>query len=161
MMARVLTGRRLLVALIAGACLGLATFGILAYRAVTLEQASAPEALRRFTEIRARLGGTAPLLTLDDAGDVVRRAEPPAIARRKIRRFCVLVYQAADERLITADVPFWFFRIKGAAAQYAVRGTGLDLERLRITGADLERYEPSVVIDHSRLNGDRLLVWTE
>jgi|SRR5688572_1558221 len=156
-----LSARRLLVALVVGAVLGLAVFGILAYRAVTVEQASAPEALRRYTEIRARLGGTAPLLTLDEAGNVVRRTDPPAIARRKIRRFRVLVYQAADERLITADVPFWFFKLKGTAAQYAVRGTGLDLERLRITGADLERYEPSTIVDHIRPNGDRLLVWTE
>ena len=156
-----LTARRPLVALSVGAVLGLAVFGILAYRAVTVEQASAPEALRRFTEIRSRLGGTPPLLTLDDAGNVVRRTEPPAVARRKIRRFRVLVYQTAEERLVTADVPFWFFKLKGTAAQYAVRGTGLDLERLRITGADLERYEPAVIIDHVRPTGDRLLVWTE
>jgi len=160
-MANAPIARRVLVALLVAAVLGLATFVILAYRAVTVEQASAPEALRRFIEIRTRLGGTAPLLTLDEAGNVVRRTEPRATARRKIRRFRVLVYQVADERLIAADVPFWFFKIKGTAAQYAVRGTGLDLERLRITGADLERYEPSVVIDHTRLNGDRLLVWTE
>ena len=153
--------RRLLVTLLVGTVIGLATFGILAYRAVTVEQASAPEALRRFTEIRSRLGGTPPLLTLDDAGNVVRRAQPPDVARRPIRRFRVLVYHTADERLITADVPFWFFKLKGTAAQYAVRGTGLDLERLRITGGDLERYEPSVVVDHIRSNGDRVLVWTE
>ena len=156
-----LSARRLFVALVAGAVLGLATFGILAYRAVAIEQASAPEALRRFTEIRSRLGGTAPLLTLDVAGNVIRRAQPPEVARRPIRRFRVLVYQTAEERLVTADVPFWFFKLKGTAAQYAVRGTGLDLERLRITGAELERYEPSVIIDHVRPNGDRLLVWTE
>lgn len=155
------TSRRLLIALLVGGVIGLATLGILAYRAITVEQASAPEALRRFNEIRSRLGSSAPLLTLDDAGNVVRRAEPPATARRPIRRFRVLTYQADDERLVAADVPFWFFKIKGTAAQYAVRGTGLDLERLRITGADLQRYEPSVVIDHIRQNGDRLLVWTE
>lgn len=160
-MAGVLTARRVLVAFLAGAVLGLATFGILAYRAVTVEQASAPEALRQFNEIRARLGGTPPLLTLDDAGNVVRRAEPPVTVRRKVTRFRVLVYQTAQERLVTADVPFWFFKLKGTAAQYAMRGTGLDLERLRITGADLERYDQAVVIDHTRLNGDRLLVWTE
>ncbi len=155
------TSRRILLALLVGGVLGLATFGILAYRAVTVEQASAPEALRRFTEVRSALGGSAPLLTLDDAGNVVRRMDPPASPKRTIRRLRVIAYQAAEERLVSADVPFWFFKVKGSAAQYMVRGTGLDLERLRITGADLERYEPSVVIDHLRPNGDRLLVWTE
>ncbi|MEX2271757.1 MAG: hypothetical protein WD690_09815 [Vicinamibacterales bacterium] len=47
------------------------------------------------------------------------------------------------------------------AAQFLVRGTGLDLERQQISARDLERYGPSVVIDHTRPNGDRLLVWTE
>lgn len=157
----IISGRRAILVLLAGAIIGLATFGILAYRALTVEQASAPEALRRFKEVRSRLGNSVPLLTLDDAGNVVRRTEPPQRAERRIRRFLVLVYQAADERLVTADVPFWFFKIKGTAAQYAVRGTGLDLERLQITGAHLEKYEPSVIIDHARPNGDRLLVWTE
>lgn len=150
-----------LVVLVIAALAGFAIFGMLAWRAVTVEEADAPEALRRFSEIRARLGGGEPLLTLDQAGNVVRRAEPPARAPRPLRRLAVLAYQSGDERLVTADVPFWFFRLKGPAAQYLVRGTGLDLERLEITAADLERYDPSVVIDHARPNGDRLLVWTE
>jgi hypothetical protein len=58
-------------------------------------------------------------------------------------------------------VPLWFLKLKGPAVQYLVRGTGLDLERLQITAADLERYDASVVIDHVRSNGDHLLVWTE
>jgi hypothetical protein len=73
----------------------------------------------------------------------------------------VLAYQAGEQRLVAADVPFWFFRLKGPAAQYALSGTGLDLKRLGITAADLERHGPAVVIDHTRPNGDRLLVWTE
>ena len=68
---------------------------------------------------------------------------------------------AANFKLVTADVPMWFFRMKGPPTQFLVRGTGLDLERLQITAAHLERFDPSVVIDHARANGDRLLVWTE
>jgi hypothetical protein len=156
-----MTRRRLLIAFVSAAAVGLAVFGIFTYRSVTIERAPVSEALRRFTDVRNALGGRSPLLTLDDAGNVVRRQDPPTAVRRTIRRFRALAYRAAEETLVTVDVPFWFFKIKGTAAQYAVRGTGLDLERLRITGADLERYEPAVVIDHLRPNGDRLLVWTE
>ena len=105
--------------------------------------------------------GADPLLTLDDAGRVVRRQEPPASGRSRPTRLGVLAYRARDQRLVTADVPFWFFRLKGPAAQFAVRGTGLDLERLQITPADLERHGPAVVIDHTNRDGDRLLVWAE
>lgn len=153
--------RRVLLALLAGAVVGFAIFGLLAYRAVSVEEAAAPEALRRFESIRAALGGRPPLIALDDAGNVVRRAAPGATSPRPVSRLGVLAYQAGGQRLVTADVPMWFFKLKGPAAQYLVRGTGLDLERLQITASDLERHGPSVVIDHARTSGDRLLVWTE
>jgi hypothetical protein len=154
-------GGVLALVLAVGAGIGFTVFGILAYRAVTVERADAPEALRRFAAIRATVGGAAPLLTLDGAGRVVRRQEPPASGRARPTRLGVLAYRAQDQRLGTADMPFWFFKLKGPAAQFAVRGTGLDFERLQITAADLERYGPAVVIDHTGAGGDRLLVWTE
>ncbi len=161
-MARLLRRSGVLAMVVAvGAGVGLTVFGILAYRAVTVERADAPEALRRFAAIRATVGGAAPLLMLDGAGRVARRQEPPAGPRARPARLGVLAYRARDQRLLTADVPFWFFKLKGPAAQFAVRGTGLDLERLQITAADLERYGPAVVIDHTNRDGDRLLVWTE
>jgi hypothetical protein len=73
----------------------------------------------------------------------------------------VLAYRRPEQRLVRADVPLWFLKLKGPAVQYALRGTGLDLERLGVTPADLERYGACVVLDETRANGDRLLVWTE
>jgi hypothetical protein len=148
-------------ALAAGAVVGFTIFGVLAYRATTVERADAPEALRRFASIRASTGGGAPLLTLNDQGRVIRRQDPPPAGRPRPTRLGVLAYRGADQRLVTVDIPFWFFKLKGPAAQFAVRGTGLDFERLEITAADLERYGPAVVIDHEAASGDRLLVWTE
>ncbi len=153
--------RRALLALLAVAIIAIALSGFLASRAVTVEEAPAPEALQRFESIRAALGGRAPLIGLDEAGNVIRRTAPPLTTPRPVTRLGVLAYQAGEVRLVTADVPMWFFRMKGPPTQFLVRGTGLDLERLQITAADLERFDPSVVIDHARANGDRLLVWTE
>ncbi len=136
-MARLLRRSGVLALVLAvGAGVGFTVFGILAYRAVTVEGVDAPEALRRFAAIRATVAGADPLLTLDDAGRVVRRQEPPASGRARPTRLGVLAYRARDQRLLTADVPFWFFKLKGPAAQFAVRGTGLDLEQLQITAAD-------------------------
>jgi hypothetical protein len=58
-------------------------------------------------------------------------------------------------------VPFWFLKVKGPAVQYALRGTGLDLKRLGVSPADLEGYGVCLILDQTRTNGDRLLVWTE
>jgi hypothetical protein len=72
-----------------------------------------------------------------------------------------LAYHASNRRLVRADVPFWFLKAKGPAVQYSLRGTGLDLQRLGVTPGDLQRYGPSFVLDETRTNGERLLVWTE
>ncbi|MDQ3168821.1 MAG: hypothetical protein M3Q55_01640 [Acidobacteriota bacterium] len=153
--------RRVVVVLAVCAVVAIGVFGFLASRAVTVEEAPAPDALRRFESIRMALGGREPLIGLDEAGNVIRRASPPLTTPRPVTRLGVIAYQSAEQRLVTADVPMWFFRMKGPPTQFLVRGTGLDLERLQITARDLERFDPSVVIDHARANGDRLLVWTE
>ena len=156
-----LTARRVLIVLAAGAAIGFSIFAVLVYRAVTIEQADRGEAARRFAAVRAALPQGPPVLQIDNAGNVVRRETPRSTTPLEIRRLCVLVYYAEGQRLVSADAPFWFFRIKGPAAQYALRDTGLDLERLGVTPDELQRYGPAVLIDRMQPNGDLLLVWTE
>lgn len=48
--------------------------------------------------------------------------------------------------MVSADVPLWFLRVKGPAAHVALRNTGLDLEQLGITPADVARYGPTIVL---------------
>jgi hypothetical protein len=85
-------------AIAAGAVAGLTIFGVLVSRAVTVEHAEAPEALRRFAAIRASLGQSPPLLTLDDSGNVLRRTDPPVGSPVRPNRLAVLAYQANERR---------------------------------------------------------------
>jgi hypothetical protein len=153
--------KRILSLLFIAGVIGMAAFGVMVYRAVTFETAESSDALREFARVRAGMPPAPALLGLDAAGNVVRREQPRTDSPRPIHRLRVLAYHSGTRRLVSADVPFWFFRLKGPAAQFALRDTGLDLERLRITSAELARHGPAVVIDSSRDNGDRLLVWTE
>ena len=153
--------RRSVLMIVAAGLLGLGVFSVMVYRAVDIEVAGAEDAARRFTAVRATLPPGKPVLTLDDAGNLLRRDIPSRRSPAPVRRLCVLAYYAAGRRIVTATVPFWFFRIKGPAAQFALRDTGLDLDRLGVTPADLETYGPAVLIDHVRSGSDLLLVWTE
>jgi len=156
-----LTVPRFLLLLLAGAIVGFTIFGVLVYRAVDVSQAPASEARRAFDEVRASFAGAVPMLEVDAAGRVVRRAPAPPGPAARPRRLRVLAYHAADERLVRADVPFWFFQLKGPAIQFALAGTGLDLEKLGVTPSDLAKQGPCLVLDQTATNGDRLLVWTE
>ena len=156
-----MTARRLLIIFAAGAAIGFGIFGALVYRAVTISQADHLNAARQIAAIRASLPQGPPVLALDEHGNVVRHAMARATAPTPVRRLRVVVYYAEARRLVSADVPFWFFRIKGPAAQYALRDTGVDLDRLGVTASDLQRYGPVIVIDRVHPNGDLVLAWTE
>ena len=118
------------------------------------------EALHRFMAIRAQFNGAEPILRVGQGGRVVRSKEPPGDGQAP-DYFCVLAYRAPEHQLARANVPFWFLKTKGPAVKYSLRGTGLDLDRLGVSPADLARYGPSLVYDETAADGSRLLVWTE
>jgi hypothetical protein len=146
--------------LMVAAVAGIVTFGLLAWRSVSIEPAAPHVALHRFAEIRNTLKGE-PMLQFGTDGTRAHRAPPTTRQPTHLARMRVLAYRAREERLVHAVVPFWFLRLKGPAVKYVLRDTGLDLDRLGVTPADLERYGAGVVLDQRRSNGDRLLVWTE
>lgn len=149
----------LLAGLIAGAAIGLLIFGFLTWRVTTVERASAARALGRFAALR---GKAVPIIEITPDGAVARRERAPHEAPlERLSRLHVLVYHPSSERLAESRIPFWFFRLKAPAAQYALDGTGLDFERLGITAAELERFGPRVVIDHQTAGGTRVLIRTE
>ena len=146
---------------VAAAVAGLGIFAFLVWRSVTVERAGPQDASIRFAAVRDRFAGIEPILQVDADGAVRRRDVPTDGDVTRPTRLRVLAYRVAEQRLVRADVPFWFLKTKGAALQYSLHGTGLDLERLGVTPADLERYGVCLVLDETRANGDRLLVWTE
>ena len=103
-----------------------------------------------------------PILSLSPDGAVINRAPAPSDdTASRPDRIVVSVYRADTNRLVETRIPFWFFRIKAPAADFALEGTGLSFQRLGITADDLRRYGPGVVIDRRTAGGGRLLVWTE
>jgi hypothetical protein len=154
-------GTRFLSWVAAAALASIGIFGFLGWQSVTVEPAAPDDALRRFAEIRSRLALTSPMLQIDATGGVTRRTAPPEAATVPPTRLRVLAYRAPQQRLVHADAPFWFLKMKGPAVRYALRDTGLDLDRLGVSPADLERYGICLILDETRKNGDRLLVWTE
>ena len=160
-----LTSGRLLrlgaLVLVMCALIGLAVFALLARQAVTVEDGTRADAERRIAGIRAGLPSKAPLVEIDDEGRLARMAATSEATGRQIARLRALVWRASDRRLVSVDSPFWFVKLKGPAAAYVLQGTGLDLDRLGLTPADLERFGPAVIVDHTSRDGSRLLMWTQ
>lgn len=153
--------RVVLVLLVCGVA-GVGLFAVMAWRATSSEVIGQADAMRRLDALQARLGSAVPILSLSPEGTVINRAPaPPDDIVAPLDRIIVSVYRADTNRLVATRIPFWFFRIKAPAADFALEGTGLSFQGLGITADDLRRYGPRVVIDHRTPGGGRLLVWTE
>ena len=150
---------RVLVGIALVALLAVGVFGVFAWQSISIETLAQDHAIARFERARSMFSGRPPILTA--SGGRLRPAVPPAGPVQRPTRFCVLAYRAPEGRLATVSLPFWFLTMKGPAVAYSLRDTGLDLDRLGVTPADLERYGPALVLDETRANGDRLLIWTE
>ena len=102
------------------------------------------------------LGGAAvPILGVTADGAVDRREPPPdEPPPGRLSRLHVWVYHAFPARLAERRIPFWFFRLKAPAAQYALDGTRLDLVRLGITGC----FRGTVEADSKQLADGALVV---
>ena len=145
--------------LLIAALVGVAVFGVLAWRSVSVLEMDATGALHNFETVRARVPGP-PLVRRDASGRFVRR--PSGNTTGPVpTELHALAYYVDGQRLVRADVPMWFFKVKGPALRFAVRDTGLDLDALNVTATDLENAGAGVVLDETRSNGDRLLVWTD
>jgi len=152
-----LTGRRIAALFGVVTAISLSLFGVLAWQAVSVEPMDGPSALRQFETVRSTIAG-APIVQRDETGRFERRVTESS--ETPVRTLHVLAYHVNGQRLARADVPLWFFRVKGPAVEYALRGTDFDLAALNLTPRDLQEAGPCVILDDVRPNGDRVLAWT-
>jgi hypothetical protein len=152
--------RRVLLIAAVAAALGLGTFAWMVMNAVSVEPAGPAEARARLAEVRGAMGDRQPLLRVETTGALVRHATVPPEGAVPTSHLSVLAYRAASAQLARGDIPFWFVRLKGPALEWALRDTGVDLERLGLAVEDLEAHGPGLILDETRANGDRLLIWT-
>lgn len=144
-----------------GALAGVVLFSFLAAQVTSLTHPGRKAAMSRFEAVIDSLDSGPPRLQRDGRGKFVNN--DTAGDKRGVRpsKLGVLVYRIDDDQLIQSDIPFWFFRLKGSAARFALRGSGFDMDRLGVTPRDIARQGAGVILDESFTGGDRLLVWAE
>ncbi len=125
-----------------------------------METASVTEAARSFDEVRARFKD-APIISLDSQERVTLSRRPPTqAAGEKPSTMHVMAYDDDESRIVRVTIPFWMLRLGREKIRL---GTGGDLqfEQLQLSAEELERYGPSLLLDHRGGSGQRVLVWTQ
>ena len=153
-----IAGGMVVVAVIAGA--GFWAYQSFAPSAEFVDQAKADQ---QFEQIRARFKDQAPLIDADDDGHgaQLHAAGRPAFTG-ELQSLHVAAYDPRAGKLVRFSVPFWLMRL-GKDGKLTIGEGTLDGVRgaEKLTVKDLEAFGPGLLIDESKPNGDRVLVWTE
>ena len=125
--------------------------------------ATVETAKSEFESAKARFRGQTPLVELDRDGGVTRANTGSAAAadRRIPESIVVMAFDPDEERIVRVTLPFWLLRLKNRHGSIDFNGKQMDLEDLKLTVADLERYGPTLIIDQTSPDGTRVLVWSQ
>ena len=124
---------------------------------------SSETAASEFDRIRKQFSGQKALIELDEQGDFLRsNTDRPAPANpRRPEKLYVLAFDPDDGGLVRLSIPFWLLRMKKNDATIDFGGNRMDLEDLKLTVEDLERFGPTLILDQKNEGGDRVLVWSQ
>lgn len=122
--------------------------------------ATATSAAAEFEAVRAKFAGQKPLIELDAHGDFLRANTDRPGGTVRPERLHVLAFDPDDGDLVRITLPFWLLRMK-MQGKVSFGGSGMDLEDLKLTVEDLDRYGPSLILDQKADGGDRVLVWSQ
>ena len=115
-----------------------------------------------FEQVKTQFTGQKPLIELDERGHFLRaNPDRPANSdRRRPEKLYVLAFDPDDERIVKVTIPFWLLRLKHRGT-IDFNGGQLELEDLKLTVEDLERFGPTLIVDHKATSGERVLVWSQ
>jgi hypothetical protein len=132
-------------------------------RHIETRTVSPATASREFEEVKARFVGQKPLVELDRHGDFVRSNPDRPTSRngRVPEELYVMAFDPDDGRVVRLKIPFWLLRLKTGGGSIDFNGRRMDLEDLKLSVADLERFGPTLIVDHSGIDGKRVLVWSQ
>ena len=132
-------------------------------RHIETRTVSPATATREFEEVKAQFVGQKALVELDRHGSFVRsNPERPAARNGRVpEELNVMAFDPDDGRVVRIKIPFWLLRLKTHGSNINFNGRRMDLEDLKLSVADLERFGPTLIVDHSGIDGKRVLVWSQ
>lgn len=130
---------------------------------VNTKVTSPASAAREFADVSSRFTGQKPLIELDEHGRLLRANTDRAAPAKAdaLDALHVLAFDPDDGRIVKISVPFWLLRMKMNGTKIDFNGNRMDLEDLKLTVEDLERYGPTLIVDHKGRDGERVLVWSQ
>ena len=125
--------------------------------------ATPASAAQQFDAVKAGFEGQKPLIELDSHGEFLRaNTDRPVPANvTPPEQLHLLAFDPDEGRVVRFKLPFWVLRMKKGNATIDLNGNRMNLEDLRLRVEDLERFGPTLIVDHKGADGARVLVWSK
>ena len=128
---------------------------------VNVQPTTVAAATTDFQAIRDRFANQKPLIELDDRGNFVHANTDRPNGTKRPESLNVMAFDAREEHVVRVEIPFWILRLKTRGTLVDVGSGNIDLQKLRLTVDDLERFGPTLIVDHKDMNGSRVVVWSQ
>jgi hypothetical protein len=130
---------------------------------IDTKTASPAVAARDFEQVTVRFTGQKPLIELDEGGRYLRSHtdREPSPNVKPPDELHVMAFDPDDGRIVRLNIPFWLLRMKMRGTTIDFNGKRMDLEDLKLTVEDLERFGPTLIVDHRSTSGERVIVWSQ
>lgn len=129
---------------------------------IQIQQASASTIAKEFDDVRAHFATQQPLIELDEFGRVVRTNENRPAAGPRPEALHIMAFSPRDDKVVRMSIPFWLLRLKGPGGRIPLgNGPVFDVNSLSISVDDLERFGPTLIVDHVGRNSDHVLIWSQ
>jgi uncharacterized membrane protein len=128
---------------------------------VDIRNTTVAAASEDFQFVRQRFAAQKPLIELDEHGSFLRANTDRPAGSQRPETLNIMAFDPRDEKVVRMELPFWVLRLKSGGARFDIGRSNVDLARMRLTVADLERYGPILILDQKDTDGSRVLVWSQ
>lgn len=134
------------------------TMAVQVGRHVDMHTATQIEASKEFDAIRATRATGPALVEIDAQTGDVKVNRVATRVRRPISTLYVASWNGEDNEVFRTQAPIWLLRMSPVNI---LSNLGVAPARFRVTFADLERFGPGLILDQTRPDRKRVLVWAE
>jgi hypothetical protein len=128
---------------------------------INIQSVSTASASEDFARVRRQFAGQKPLIELDERGHLARANTDRPPGTKRPESLNIMAFDPDDEKVVKMEIPFWLLRLKMQGTRFSVGNDRIDLHELHLTVEDLERFGPTLIVDHKGHGGDRVLVWSQ
>jgi len=129
---------------------------------MSISETSESDAMQQFEAVRGRYPGQQPLIqVVDGKPQYVAERASQSPATTSLSTVHILAYDSDEGKVVNFSLPFWLLRMKSGPIRISAYQQGWDDRGVSFRVEDIEKHGPGIIIDATRPNEGRVLVWAE